>query len=157
MASAKLREAMSPPDEELKPDISSMIDLVFLLLIFFMVSSHMIVVQIDKDVKVPVADSGEVQENARGRILINVDLNDAGEVIIKGPSPEMVFATSEQITEYVDTEREKMVESRQTPVRLHLRADREVPTKFIKKVVKAAADAQVNDIIFATFKVDLAK
>ena len=58
MASSKLREAMAPPAEDLKPDISSMIDLVFLLLIFFMVSSHMIVVQIDKNVKVPVADAG---------------------------------------------------------------------------------------------------
>ena len=155
MASSKLREAMAPPAEDLKPDISSMIDLVFLLLIFFMVSSHMIVVQIDKNVKVPVADTGEVQTNAQGRILINVDLNeDTGEVIIKGPTASMVFNTSEQITEYVDKEREKMVESRQSPIRLHLRADREVPTKYIKKVVTAAAAAQVNDVIFDTFKVN---
>ena len=49
MASEKLRAVTeSIEGEELQMDMSSMIDLVFLLLIFFMVSSHLIIVQIDK-------------------------------------------------------------------------------------------------------------
>ena len=55
MASEKLRKLMSDGGEELPMDISSMIDLVFLLLVFFMVSSHLIIVQIDRDVKPPTA------------------------------------------------------------------------------------------------------
>lgn len=156
MPSAKLRAAMSTVEEDPKVDISSMIDLTFLLLFFFMVSSHLIIVKIDKNVKVPVADEGEVQKNATGRILINVDVDEStNEVIIKGPTPDRVFATSEQITEYVDAERIKMTDEGQAPIRLHLRVDRDVPTRHIKKVVSAAAVAQVNDVIFATFKVNV--
>ena len=49
MASSKLIAAAAGPDEDLKMDMSPMIDLVFLLLIFFMVNSTLIVVRIDQN------------------------------------------------------------------------------------------------------------
>ncbi|MCB1232421.1 MAG: biopolymer transporter ExbD [Verrucomicrobiae bacterium] len=136
-----------------------MIDLVFLLLIFFMVSSHLIIVRIDKNVKPPTADHAEVAENSHGRIVINVygfsddiDASQQGKIFDADGNE---LDTSDQITDYVDRVKQRVMESEAnlTP-RLHLRADKTTDTRLIKKVVQAAAAAGVVDVIFATYKVN---
>ncbi|NOY00510.1 MAG: biopolymer transporter ExbD [Verrucomicrobia bacterium] len=149
MASAKLRRAMSGEGEEMKMDMSPMIDLVFLLLIFFMVSSHMIIVEIDKEVKPPTAAEAQVAKNTEGRIVVNIYKDGS----FHGPKKGMDFLTADAVSEYVDAERQKNDESR-VKSRLHLRADKRVTTRYIKEVVKAAADALVVDVIFGAFVVE---
>ena len=149
MASAKLRRAMSGEGEEMKMDMSPMIDLVFLLLIFFMVSSHMIVTKIDKAVKPPTAKHAAVAKNIGGRIVVNIHQDGT----FHGPEKGMDFPNADAVSEYVDTERQKNDESR-VKSRLHLRADKRVPTRYIKEIVKAAADALVVDVIFGTYVVE---
>ncbi len=149
MASAKLRMAQAMDSEELSMDMSPMIDLVFLLLIFFMVSSHMIITKIDPEVRPPIADSAQVAQNNEGRIVVNIYQDGS----FHGPDVnEEPFANADAVSEYVDAERQKNDEAR-IQSRLHLRADKEVPTRYIKEVVKAAADALVVDVIFGTYKV----
>lgn len=149
MASAKLRRAMAGEGETMSMDMSPMIDLVFLLLIFFMVSSHMIIVKIDKDVHPPTADAAAVAENKGGRIVVNI--HEDGKFF--GPEQSMAFPTADAVSEYVDTERQKNDEMR-VKSRLHLRADKRVQTRYIKEIVKAAADALVVDVIFGTYVVE---
>jgi len=148
MASAKLRAAHDAPSEELVMDMSSMIDLVFLLLIFFMVSSHLIIVQIDKRVNPPTADNAQVAKDASGRIVVNV-LAD-GTIWAQD---EIELPTSDSITDYVDQNRERLEASGLTP-RLNLRADEDVDTRIIKKVVQAAGEAGVVDVIFGSYVVE---
>jgi len=149
MASAKLRRAMAEEGEEMKLDMSPMIDLVFLLLIFFMVSSHMIIVKIDMNVKPPTADTAQVAKNNEGRIVVNIYEDGT----FHGPEDGMDFPTADAVSEYVDAERQKNDESRMKS-RLHLRADKRVKTRYIKEIVKAAADALVVDVIFGAFVVE---
>ena len=148
MASEKLQKVMAEQGEELPMDISSMIDLVFLLLIFFMVSSHLIIVQIDRDVNPPTAKHGQVPKNATGRVVVNV-LEDG---TIRGQD-KLDLPTTESITEYVETARLANQE-KNLPTRLNLRADRNVDTRVIKRVIKAAGEAGVSDVIFGSYKVD---
>ena len=129
-------------------DMSSMIDLVFLLLIFFMVSSHLIIVQIDKRVNPPTADNAQVAKDASGRIVVNV-LAD-GSIWAQD---EIELPTSDSITDYVDQNRERLETSGVTP-RLNLRADEEVDTRIIKKVVQAAGEAGVVEVIFGSYVVE---
>jgi len=129
-------------------DMSSMIDLVFLLLIFFMVSSHLIIVQIDKRVNPPTADNAQVAKDASGRIVVNV-LAD-GTIWAQD---EIELPTSDSITDYVDQNRERLEASGLTP-RLNLRADEDVDTRIIKKVVQAAGEAGVVDVIFGSYVVE---
>ena len=75
MASEKLIKAAAGPEEDLHMNMSPMIDLVFLLLIFFMVNSTLIIVRIDKEVKIPTADQAKVAKDAQGRIVINIREN----------------------------------------------------------------------------------
>lgn len=129
-------------------DMSSMIDLVFLLLIFFMVSSHLIIVQIDKRVNPPTAKNGQVAKNATGRVVVNV-LED-GTIWAQD---EVELATTESITEYVEAQRIANTD-KSLPTRLNLRADKAVDTRVIKRVIKAAGEAGVSDVIFGSYVVE---
>lgn len=149
MASAKLRRAMTGEGDTMNMDMSPMIDLVFLLLIFFMVSSHMIIVDIDKEVRPPTADTAQVAKNKGGRIVVNIYEDGS----FHGPKPDMLFLTADAVSEYVDAERQKNDEAR-VKSRLHLRADKRVTTRYIKEIVKAAADALVVDVIFGAYVVE---
>ncbi len=159
MASEKLRRVQGDEGEELTMDMSPMIDLVFLLLIFFMVSSHLIIVRIDKNVKPPTADKAQVAENSHGRIVVNVygfhdDLDPSlhGKIFDEDGNE---LETSDQITDYVDRIAQRYAESEADLVpRLHLRADKTTDTRLIKKVVQASAAAGVVDVIFGSYVVE---
>ena len=56
MASNKLRATQQEQEDDTQVDMSPMIDMVFLLLIFFMVASRMVTVKVDDKIKPPVAD-----------------------------------------------------------------------------------------------------
>lgn len=151
MASSKLRAAATEELGDMEMDMSSMIDLVFLLLIFFMVSSHLIVIQIDTEVRPPIAKSAEKPENALGRIIVNIRADGSvwdvsGKEISPGPDGGM-----ENVESYVGEVRDSAVKSQLRP-KLHVRADRDCEVKRIKEVVKAAAEAQVIDVIFGAYR-----
>jgi len=148
MASAKLKAALEDQGDEMEMDMSSMIDLVFLLLIFFMVSSHLIIVKIDKRVNPPTAKNAQVAKNATGRVVVNV-LEDG---TIWGQD-ELELGTTESITDYVDQAVQMHKESN-IETRLNLRADENVDTRIIKKVVQAAGEAGVVDVIFGSYVVE---
>jgi len=139
---------MSAEGEELKLEMSPMIDLVFLLLIFFMVSSHLIIVQIDKNVKPPTAKDAQVAESSHGRIVVNI--YDDGRIF--GANKDQL-TTMQDISSYVD-EVKIMNDAVNVTSRLHLRADKRTDTRNIKKVVQAAAEVGVNDVIFSSYKVE---
>ena len=149
-SSSKRRDAMTAfANEELKMDMSPMIDLTFLLLVFFMVASHLITVEIDRRVKPPNATTATVAEVARGRVVVNITAD--GRVWASG---EVELPTSGALEDYLKIAREANDEAGVTPTRLNLRADKEVDTRAIKKVVQAAGNAGVNEVIFGSLATD---
>jgi biopolymer transport protein ExbD len=149
MASDKKKELMASfVEADLNMDMSPMIDLTFLLLVFFMVSSHLITVQIDRRVKPPVAKNSQVAKDASGRVVVNI----LADGTIWGQD-QIELPTSEAVQDYVDQVRVRNEEQGIT-TRLNLRADKEVDTRIIKKVVQAAGEAGVNEVIFGSLSVD---
>lgn len=149
MASDKKKELMASfVEDNLNMDMSPMIDLTFLLLVFFMVSSHLITVQIDRRVKPPVAKNSQVAKDASGRVVVNI----LADGTIWGQD-QIELPTSEAVQDYVDQVRVRNEEQGIT-TRLNLRADKEVDTRIIKKVVQAAGEAGVNEVIFGSLSVD---
>jgi biopolymer transport protein ExbD len=126
-------------------NMAPMIDMVFLLLIFFMVASHMS--KMDRTpVELPVADKSTVPENAPGRQMITIRSHDAtGEEvdIIMNLQPIKV----ETITPYI---RNLLAENKDAEV--YLRADRYAKHKHVKEVMAACAEGGVVNVIFATFE-----
>ncbi len=150
MASDKLKSAIeSIQSEEMQMDMSSMIDLVFLLLIFFMVSSHLIIVKIDKRVTPPTAKNAQVAKDARGRIVVNI-LEDGSVWDID----QQELPTTEAITDYVDQLRLRNIDAGIEVSRLNLRADKNVDTRVIKRVVQAAGEAGVSEVIFGSWVIE---
>ena len=129
-------------------DMSPMIDLVFLLLIFFMVSSHLIIIRIDKNVRPPTADNAQVSKNSHGRIVVNI--YEDGTIL--DPNGR-VLETLEEIETYVSEQKDNNDLADLTS-RLHVRADKYTNTRAIKKVVQASAEAGVNDVIFGSYVVE---
>jgi biopolymer transport protein ExbD len=147
MASTKKR-AVQETEDGVPLDMSPMIDLTFLLLVFFMVASHLITVQIDRRVDPPVAKNAQVAKEASGRVVINV-LADGS---VFGQN-EDELPTSEAIQDYVDQVRVSN-EEKGLPTRLNLRADKNVDTRDIKKVIQAAGEAGVSEVIFGSMSVE---
>ncbi len=128
-------------------DMSPMIDMVFLLLIFFMVTSRLIVIRQDKSVEPAVALQAKPLAEARGRIVINVLQNGA----IKDVNGKVITLTD--VENMCRMQKEANTRAG-VATRLHLRADRRVEMREVKKVVTAAANAGVADVVFATYKVN---
>ena len=146
MASSKLRKVAGATEDELKVDMSPMIDMVFLLLIFFIVASTVIVVKQDKEVKPPVADHSVKAKDGKGRIVINVRedgtyLDEIGNT---------TFADVEAITDYVKKAKDLEVSKGLTPV-IHLRADKDVSFQHVRKVIRASASAGVDKVVFSVY------
>ncbi len=148
MPSEKLRKLNSDEGETMPMDMSSMIDLVFLLLIFFMVASHLITTQIDKRVEPPIAANAVVPKNGEGRVVVNVLKDGTVFDVDKNELP-----TTESITEYVEANRIRLEES-DIQTKLFLHSDKQVDTRVIKRVIKAAGEAGVSEVIFGSYVVE---
>ncbi len=125
-----------------------MIDMVFLLLIFFVVNSSQIVVKQDSDVKPPVASYGKKQDEKNGRIVVNV-YKDGSYKSEQG----VILETDEDIFELVLKAREAN-DLRSYRSKLHLRGDKDAVFKYSRKVIAISAKAGVDQVMFATYVTD---
>jgi len=127
--------------------MSPMIDLVFLLLIFFIVNANIITVQVDDNVEVPVASHSQSVIDARGRIVINI-YQDGTILTETGETLEEDL----QIQNHIGSESVRISQKNPDiiPV-LHLRGDHESFFLTTQKVVKNASLVGIEDIRFATF------
>ena len=152
MASNKLRASQTEQDDDTKVDMSPMIDMVFLLLIFFIVNATLIIVEMDKKVKVPIARYSEKQNDKMGRIVVNVYSDEhAGEGRFRRADGKEVFANDEDMTKFIKEQKEYWEDKGLgQKARLHLRADGEVHFTYVRRAIRAAAAAGVNEVIFVS-------
>ena len=120
-----------------------MIDLVFLLLIFFMVSSTLITYRKDPNITIPIASDGKVPKQVRGRIIVNVYQDGT----VKSDSGEVL--TLEQVEN-----RMRLAKQENPSVRLHVRADQVAAHAMVKDVIDASARGGVVNVIFSTYITD---
>ena len=93
MASSKLQSAMEEQGDDARMDMSPMIDMVFLLLIFFMVASRMVTVKVDDKIKPPVADE------SIGPTMLKVEsflISDLTEPLLQGTVRSLLLKTKLQ-------------------------------------------------------------
>ena len=132
-------------DDDEDINMAPMIDMVFLLLIFFMVASHMI--KIDKTpVELPQASSSIVPERISDRTFITIRSSDTiGE--------EVEFFMNLKNTT-IDDIKTKISESflKNENTSICLRADKFVRHKHIKNIMQICAEIGVSDVIFAAFE-----
>lgn len=139
----KFRIPVEGGDDEI--NMAPMIDMVFLLLIFFMVASHL--TKLDRrPVDLPVASKATVPEGTPGRQMITIESRErSGEevTIYMNLLPIQV----EAITPYV----QKLLADNPN-AEVYLRADRYAKHKHVKEVMAACAEGGVANVVFGTFE-----
>lgn len=128
-----------PARDDVAVDMGPMIDLVFLLLIFFMVAS--VVTELDKkEVLIPKSSYAKVPEDTKGRMMLSVDANNQ---VYVGLEPVDI----EQLKAAIEVELELNPE-----LRILIRADHRVEYKTCKEIMIACGDVGATDLIYATFE-----
>lgn len=122
--------------------LAPMIDMTFLLLVFFMVTTKISREQLRLDVKLPVASSAVIPSDLAGRDIVCVDA--AGNCYL-GDRP----CDRRELAAYL---KRRFIDF--PPLKLYLRADRATPARHLKAVMKLAAEAGAIDVIFGTYQND---
>lgn len=121
--------------EDIEMDMSPMIDMVFLLLIFFIVASQ--IIDEKPKVMVPEAAAATKPEKTDDRLMITVTKDD-----------EFYFRLQKVEFEELAIKIQQEFEAN-NELRMLIRADGDVPFKTNQKVMKACAEVGAVDIIFA--------
>ena len=130
-------------DDEI--NMAPMIDMVFLLLIFFMVASHL--TKMDRTpVELPVADKSTVPESARGRQMITIRSQDP-----TGEEVDILMNLKQIDVESITPHIKNLLEENED-AEVYIRADRYAKHKHVKEVMAACAEGGVANVIFATFE-----
>lgn len=148
MASSKLRGSTSTGQDDLKIDMSPMIDMVFLLLLFFLVNATAIIVKQDPKVRPPIAVNSRIAQDGTGRIVVNI----WGDGTFTNESYEKLDG-EEDIIDLVRKEKERIDLLGFKP-KLHLRGDKEAVFKFSREVIRASAKGGVDQVVFAVYVTD---
>ncbi len=118
--------------------LAPMIDIVFLLLIFFIVLWNYARFETEIDISVPAASSGENPQRTIGEIVVNVRKD--GEIIVEGLSksdPELLGMFKNIVEAYPDQA-------------VILRGDREAAFDHIVRVLNVCQQAGIWNVSFAT-------
>jgi biopolymer transport protein ExbD len=125
-------------------NMTPMIDVVFLLIIFFLVSSHLARQEIQMELDLPDAATGhraDAEEDIR-RIVINV--------LAEEPRQQRILVAGEALDADSLAEMVRYESRRSTkPLEVRIRSDRSVPYGVVEPIMIACARAGVWNVTFA--------
>lgn len=120
-------------------NITPLIDVTFLLIVFFVMSSRMIQSEVAMELNLPQEKSGEaVEKNDKNKIILNVA---GADEIYYGTRRVTLRELRERL------EREKARETREASVRI--RANKDVPYGTIEPILVLCSQTGFDDVSFA--------
>ena len=127
-------------------NMTPMIDVVFLLIIFFLVSSHLARQEVQVDLKLPTAGKGRSpEEDEARRVVVNVlsEQRPGEQIMVAGR-----MFDERELTRLIAAENNQ---SKQTdrPLEVRIRSDRRVPYRVVEPIMVACAEAGVWKVTFA--------
>jgi biopolymer transport protein ExbD len=130
------------PEEDPEFQIAPMIDILLVLLVFFMSISSTEVLQANQEVQLPVAADAKPAKDNPGQTTINVEwgFNNVGEITVD----EKVYP---QAADLVPLLQRKLSANPMT--RVLIRADRSVRYEYMRSILQAVGSAGVSNITFS--------
>ena len=123
-------------------NMTPMVDVVFLLIIFFLVSSHLARQESQMPLPLPAADSvSEAAEDSAPRVIINVRSD--GGVLLAGRT-----VNAQELRRRLEFEANRSGKD----LEVRIRGDRSVPYRFVEPILLAAARAGIWNVTFAVFR-----
>ena len=132
-------KSWTPKSDDEKFEMTPMIDVVFLLISFFMTVTSFASAELVM-VKMPLAQEAKVPEDSRDRQFVSIDVN--GEYFL-GSRPSDLANIKDTIASRNATKGFKGV---------YIRADQKTPYKYVSDLMKACAEAGVYNVIFGTLQ-----
>jgi biopolymer transport protein ExbD len=130
------RRNQEPEDFQMAP----MIDMVFLLLVFFMTVASVAKSQKVVELDLPESEESKIPEDASDRGILSVDA-------------EGNFYIGDQIRSLEDVKAAISSSIRANPeLRVQVRADQNTEYEAVRKLLKTAAEAGAYEIIYATYE-----
>jgi biopolymer transport protein ExbD len=132
-------------DEDPEFQIAPMIDILLVLLVFFMSISSTQVLQTNQNVRLPIAKDGKQRRPVEegGVMIVNVlwnPLNNIGSIEVN----DRPYAVAPDITPIIQNMVQKTPECR-----ILIRADKDVKYDYLRSVLKAAGAGGVTNITFS--------
>ena len=120
--------------------LAPMIDMTFLLLIFFMVTTKITKEKKKLDIALPIAAAAQVPDDLSGREIINID--EQGQYFVGDR-----LVTEKELKAYM---KQRLIDF--PPLRIYVRADAQTPAKDMKKMMKICAEAGAIEVIFGSHR-----
>ena len=131
----------------LRFNVTPLIDIVFLLVIFFLAASHLVRVEATERVDLPTASQAEDERAARpNRLTVTVDAG--GTLLVGGEAHEPAVVTA-----LIETAAARASDTGEA-AEVRLRVDRTVPYSAVEPLLLACAGAGVSDVKFAVLRAD---
>jgi biopolymer transport protein ExbD len=134
-----------------------MIDVLLVLLIFFMSITTAQVLKVDKGIKLPLAPDAIKKDTQRSEVIVNVRWNP----VMKKASyvvDDRIFLETGELTKAVAAAKKigetRVTKSSNPTFRAVIRGDREVPATYISRAMNAAAETGISDISFSAVNKD---
>jgi biopolymer transport protein ExbD len=147
--------------EKGEPDfqIAPMVDVLLVILIFFMVITSAQVLNVDKTIKLPLAAEAAKKDDSRQEAIINVRWDPASNRSVFN-FQDRLYTKGSELVEPLKAAKihgDQMAASKpgQNPeFRIVIRGDRDVPAIFVSQAMNAAAEAGISDISFSAVNHD---
>ena len=144
-----------------EPDfqIAPMVDVLLVILIFFMIITSAQVLNIDKTIKLPIAAEAAKKDDSRSEAIVNVRW-DPSENVASFNFEGKLYSKASQLVEplrLAKTQGEGKASGKvgQNPeFRMVIRGDRDVPALFVSQAMDVAAEIGISDISFSTVNHD---
>jgi biopolymer transport protein ExbD len=130
-------------DGEPEFQIAPMIDVLLVLLIFFMSIATTAVSRYDPGIELPIAPDANKKEDSEGELVFNVAWK---------PQTQTAVTTYEENAVNLDDVVNNLIAHKKAnpKVRVLIRSDALTPVRYISAVVETAAKAGISDVTFAT-------
>jgi biopolymer transport protein ExbD len=137
--------------------IAPMIDVLLVMLIFFMTITSAQVLRVDKNIKLPIGTHAQRKENVRSEAIVNVRW-ESGTRRAVFTFLDKLYANPDDLVPELRAAKETSEgghERGQNPdFRVVIRADRDVPALYVSQVMNAAGQAGAGDISFSAVNRD---
>lgn len=144
------------PEEDPEFQIAPMIDILLVLLVFFMSIATDQVLQVNKEVVLPVAKvEKETTKENFSEVMVNViwTLDNMGKIEVDGRG-EMEFGN---LTEHINKKRQAAEDGNVSNFRVVIRADKRAKYQYVRGVMAAIGAAKVPNVIFSAVDKEMTK